>query len=128
MAKKVFYTIHYPFTNVDPNGFYIDLDSDKYKAIKSDLMHLIFTPKGVRYMLPNFGTNLMKQIFTPNDNITWNDIKVDIQTNVSEFLPTVTITTLEILPSEDGRGVNIKIGYDIDEGTFIVKDEIDYEV
>lgn len=128
MAKKIFYTIHYPFSNIDKNGFYVDLDSDKYKAIKSDLMHLIFTPKGVRYMLPEFGTNLMKKIFTPNDDITWSEIKEDIQINVSKFLPNITIKTLEITPTDNGRGVNVKIGYDIDEDTFIVKDEINYEI
>ena len=60
MSKKQYYSIHYPFTNESIEKTFVDLDSNSQKAIQSDIMHLIFTPKGQRIRNPEFGTNLVK--------------------------------------------------------------------
>ena len=117
--------IRFPFTAQDPEGFFVDLDYDPYKEIKSDLMHLIFTPKGQRLRMPTFGTNLIQYIFEPNDDKSYTDMKVELQESIKKFIPNVTITSLLVTGSTtDGYTANIQIKYDIDEGSFITSDSI----
>jgi len=117
--------IRFPFTAQDPEGFFVDLDYDPYKEIKSDLMHLIFTPKGQRLRMPTFGTNLIQYIFEPNDDKSYTDMKVEVQESIKKFIPNVTITSLLVTGSTtDGYTADIQIKYDIDEGSFITSDSI----
>ena len=73
-----FININYPFKN-STKGFFLDLNSDSSSAIKADLMHLILTIKGQRLYNPDFGTNLMRFIFEPEDGFTLGMIKEDIE-------------------------------------------------
>ena len=117
--------IRFPFTAQDPEGFFVDMDYDPYKEIKSDLMHLIFTPKGQRLRMPTFGTNLIQYIFEPNDDKSYTDMKVEVQESIKKFIPNVTITSLTVSGSTtDGYTADIQIKYDIDEGSFITSDSI----
>lgn len=117
--------IRFPFTAQDPEGFFVDMDYDPYKEIKSDLMHLIFTPKGQRLRMPTFGTNLIQYIFEPNDDKSYTDMKVEVQESIKKFIPNVTITSLLVTGSTtDGYTADIQIKYDIDEGSFITSDSI----
>jgi len=117
--------IRFPFTAQDPEGFFVDMEYDPYKEIKSDLMHLIFTPKGQRLRMPIFGTNLIRYIFEPNDDISYTDIKVELQESIKKFIPNVKITSLIVTNSTtENYTANIQIKYDIDEGSFITSDSI----
>ena len=50
-------------------------DLNTIKAIKADLMHLLLTRKGQRLYNPDFGTDLLKFIFEPEDGMTLDGIK-----------------------------------------------------
>ena len=80
MANGRYINIRYPFQNSD-KGFFLALNDINSDAIKSDLMHLILTRKGQRLYNPEFGTDLLRFIFEPQDVITLNMIKEEI-TNV----------------------------------------------
>jgi len=121
--------IRFPFTVKDEEGFFIDLEYDPYKEIKSDLMHLIFTPKGQRLRMPTFGTNLIRYIFDQNDEKSYTDMKVEIQESIKKFIPNVKITSLLVTNSTDENyTANIEIKYDIDEGSFVTSDSINTSV
>lgn len=121
--------IHFPFTAEDQEGFFVDMDYNPYKEIKSDLMHLIFTPKGTRLRMPTFGTNLIRQIFEPMDGKTYTDIKVEIQESIKKFIPNVNITELVVNKSETkGYVVDIEIKYIINEGAFVTQDKINISI
>ena len=65
-----FINIAFPFQE-SKRGFFVELNNSDKHAIKSDLMHLILTRKGERLYMPEFGTDLLKFIFEPNDNIIY---------------------------------------------------------
>lgn len=117
MAKIQYYGIHYPFTSTGLTKTFVDLDSDPQKAMQSDIMHLIFTPKGQRIRNPEFGTNLIQYLFNPNDNETWTDVKSEIKSAVSQFVPNVTLTDLNVYANGgDGHGLVAEISYSVNEG------------
>ena len=69
-----FINIDFPFKD-SPQGFLLNLNSDTQRAVKADLMHLLLTRKGQRLYNPNFGTDLIKFIFEPNDTLTRNQVQ-----------------------------------------------------
>ena len=73
MAEKRYINIDFPFSD-SPKGYYFKLNDNDRDAIKSDLLHLLLTNKGERLYMPDFGSDLRKYIFEPNDSIT-QDLK-----------------------------------------------------
>jgi phage baseplate assembly protein W len=128
MAKRKFYSIKYPFTAEDRYRLYVDLNKTKYDSIRSDITHLLFTPTGSRLRDPKFGSNLIKKIFMPSDDLTFDDIKAEIQGVVKEYIPHVTITSMTATPTDEGRGIRIKMDYKVDEGSFYVDDALDITI
>lgn len=122
MANGKYININYPFMN-SPKGFFLDLTSDENAAIKADLMHLILTRKGQRLYNPDFGTDLLRFIFEPNDNLTLSKIKEEIDTVVDKYLPNLKVTNLTVEPSElnDHLAV-VRIDYTITDDVFTSSD------
>ncbi len=85
-------------------------------AIRSNLLLLLLTEKGERYYYPDYGTNLLKFIFEPNDNITENDVSTDIKETVYKFIPYLTIKDIQFNRSENVLSVLIPFVYS--EGAF----------
>ena len=63
MALTQKYGIKYPFTNDNDDGTYIDLNKTFSDGIQSQVLHVIFTPKGQKLRDPDFGTDLIKYLF-----------------------------------------------------------------
>ena len=127
MAEK-FINIRFPFLD-SPKGFFLDLTKTDDEAIKSDLMHLILTNKGERFYNPEFGTNLRRYIFEPNDNITFSQIREEITDAVKKYLPNLTINEVIIEPSKDSEySTRIRIDYTISQDVFETKDFVDIQI
>jgi phage baseplate assembly protein W len=125
MSKKQYINIRYPFTAQDDEHYFVDLDSDSQRAMRNDILHVIFTPKGQRIRMPEFGTNLIKFIFEPNDNDNWSDIKDEIKRAVSLFVPNVILDDINVYNKQgEESGVYVQIKYSVDEGAFIRTDTI----
>ena len=90
MANGKYINIDYPFKN-SPKGFFLNLNSDDRAAIKADLMHLILTRRGQRLYNPDFGTDLLRFIFEPDDSLTLGQIKEEITNSVKKYLPNLQI-------------------------------------
>lgn len=110
--------IKFPF-NDSVKGFFLDMTEDDNAAIKSNLMHLLMTAKGERYYLPQFGTDLRKHIFEPNDSITQSEIKQSINEDIKTYLPNLTVTDVKVKKKDNSDyATEITIQYIINEGAF----------
>ena len=117
--------LRFPFTAKDSEAFFIDADYNPYAEIKSDFIHLLFTPKGQRLRNPSFGTRLLEYIFEPNDSKTYTDIKLEMQEVVKRYFPGLTILDLIVLKNtNEVYGANVELKYEIDEGSFKTFDSI----
>ncbi len=123
MAKR-FINIEFPFQD-SKDGFFLNMNSIDSKAIRSDLMHLILTRKGERLYNPEFGTDLLRFIFEPNDTSTYSDIKLDIQTTVKRFIPNLSVDDITIEASEEYEyKATVRIDYTITDDVFSESDFI----
>jgi phage baseplate assembly protein W len=122
MANGVFININYPFKD-SRKGFFLDLNSDENAAIKADLMHLILTRKGQRLYNPDFGTDLLKFIFEPEDGMTLNAIKEEITFVVKKYLPKLKITEIIVEQSTESEyAAVVRIDYTITDDVFSMSD------
>lgn len=124
-AAKKYYGVRFPFTAKDDEKFYIDMEFDPYAEVKSDLIHLLFTPVGQKLRDPSFGTKLIDYLFEPNDQKTYTDIKIEMQEVVKKYFPGVTILELTATQNPDEiHGAKVNIKYEIDEGEYKTFDTI----
>jgi phage baseplate assembly protein W len=122
MANGRFININYPFKDSN-KGFFLDLNDDENQAIKADLLHLILTRRGQRLYKPDFGTDLLKFIFEPEDGMTLAGIKQEIKTVVNKYLPQLDIGEMTIEEStEDEYAAILTIKYTINDGVFETSD------
>lgn len=77
-----------------------------FELVKEDLLNHIFTRKGERVMMPNFGTRIPEMIFEPLDDITIDIINEDL-TNVFSFDPRVRTLKLQVVPDHDNNAINV---------------------
>lgn len=117
MALTQKYGIKYPFTANNDDGTYIDLNNTLAEGVKSQVMHVIFTPKGQKLRDPDFGTNLVKYIFNPSDALTFNDIKSEITAQINKYVPSVEFRDVSIYNDESGdNGIIVMVEYGIKRG------------
>ena len=122
MANGKYININYPFKDSN-KGFFLDLTSDDNSAIKADLMHLILTRKGQRLYNPDFGTDLLRFIFEPNDGLTLNGIKEEITNVVKKYLPNLQINEVSVTESEESEyAAVVRIDYTITDNVFETTD------
>jgi phage baseplate assembly protein W len=119
MAENSKYiNIDFPFQD-SKEGFFLNLNNVDSKAIRADLMHLLLTRRGERLYNPEFGTDLMRFIFEPNDNLTYSDIKLDIQTTVKKYIPNLNVDNITVETSEENEyKANVRIDYTITDDVF----------
>lgn len=123
MAKK-FINIHYPFKD-SSKGFFLELNDNDADAIKSDLLHIILTRKGQRLYKPEFGTDLLKFIFEPEDGMTLAAIKSEITDEVRKYLPQLRIDNVSIEEStDDEHAAILTINFTITDSIFETSDTV----
>lgn len=121
MTKK-FININYPFKNSD-KGFFVDLTNIDAQAVKADLLHLLLTRKGQRLYMPDFGTDLLRYIFEPEDGITLDKIKEEVKVAVKKYLPNLSINNISVTPSDNSDyAATIRIDYTITDDVFDIND------
>ena len=74
--------------------------------IKSNLINLLLTNKGERIMNPEFGADLKIVLFEGITEDTSDIIRNLISTNVSIFIPEVTVTNINIIKQEDQHTIS----------------------
>lgn len=101
MANYQFYGLKFPFTSNKERNDFVDLNYTNLEYVKSQIMHVLFTPKGSKIHDPLFGTDLIKYIFEENDSITWNSIKNECKAAISTYVKNCTLNNLEVVKSDD---------------------------
>jgi phage baseplate assembly protein W len=117
MAVTQKYGIKYPFTSDNDDGTYIDLNKTYADGIKSQVLHVIFTPKGQKLRDPEFGTDIIRYIYSPSDYLTFNSVKNEISEKINKYVPSVTFRDISIYDSEDeDNGIIVMIEYSVAKG------------
>ena len=125
MAKQQYYGIRYPFTSTDSDIFYVDVNYTLMGKVRSQLMHVIFTPKGQKIRDPEFGTDLIKFIFENNDSATWEGIKTEVASVVNKYTTNITLHDINVLKGEeDPSQVFVRLDYSVKEGNKETKDSV----
>lgn len=110
--NKQLYGIKFPLSDESNKLTFFDMNEKKEDSIKSMILHIVLTPKGQRLRQPNFGTELIKYIFQPNDSNTWDSIKDEIRKQISFYLPNVHLDTINIAKkNDDEHSVYVEIVY-----------------
>ena len=109
--------IKYPFTTDNDDGTYIDLNKTYGEDIQSQVLHVIFTPKGQKLRDPDFGTDLIKYIFSQSDSATFGSIKGEISSQIAKYVPEVEFRDISIYNSEgDDNGIIVMVEYGVKQG------------
>lgn len=115
MAKTQKYGIAFPITIKSMDKTMLDLNKTRAEMVKSEIMHLLFTPKGQRLRSPNFGSRLIQFIFNPNDQDTWTDIVSEFKDMVKQWVPYCQIKDMTTDISPDGDGILVQVRYSVTE-------------
>jgi len=78
------------------------------ELIKQDLIYHLFTRRGERVMMPDFGTDLQDMVFEPNDPITQDRISSEIQA-VIDHDPRVELIRSVVDVDEDNHTISVEV-------------------
>lgn len=112
MANGITYGINFPFLQ-SPKGDYLKLTETTDEEIRTDLIHLLLTRRGSRYFLPDFGTRLYEYIFEPLDGGTFEEIRAEIEEQVSTYIPNLTINSITVEPYTESGDVVGQLDYEL---------------
>lgn len=113
MPKTQLYGIKFPINVDSDDKTLFDLNKNRVEKINSEIMHLIFTPKGQRLRSPEFGTRLIQYIFNPSDSQTWDDIVHEIKEAVKMWIVGCNVNDVELKEIDNGLGLAVKIIYSL---------------
>jgi len=117
MARIQKYGIKYPFENKNNDNVYIDLNDSTKDELKSQVLHVLFTPKGQRLRDPNFGTDLTKYLFEQMDSVTDDNIIKSISMDLKAYVPSVNLDKIVINKDEnDDKNRILIIHYSVSNG------------
>ena len=120
MAETRYINIDFPFRD-SKKGFYFKLNDNDTDAIRSDLLHLLLTNKGERLYMPDFGSDLRKYIFEPNDQITHDKIKDSLNETIKKYIPNLLVNEITFRNDEIEELIIVDLKYTVTEGTFSVR-------
>jgi len=126
------YNVRFPLRDDNDKNTYFQLNQITKDAFVSDLLLLLLTEKGERYYNPNYGTNLLKYIFEPNDDLTAQEVEQDIKNTVSLYIPSLKIKSVQFNRLVDDQGnsisenqLNVHIEFTYSEDAFSENGELD---
>jgi phage baseplate assembly protein W len=107
------YGIKFPITVISDEKSLFDTNFLLSDAVNSEIFHVIFTPKGQRLRDPEFGTNLIKFIFDPNDMQTWDGVVSEVKEAITRYVPNCKLNDINVLEGDDGSGLYVSIEYSV---------------
>ena len=126
------YNIKYPLQDNVETNTYFKMSTVTKDAFSSDLLLLLLTQKGERYYEPDYGTDLLKYIFEPNDNLTAADVEQEIKRIVSLYIPALKINQITFNWKTDDNNqpigenqLNVNIKFTFSEDAFTENGELD---
>ena len=127
--NKQYFGIKYPFRRDDFQHFFVDVNNNRKEKVRSQLMHIVFTPKGQRLRLPQFGTNLIKYIFDQDDSITWEAVKNEVSDAVRRWSNNLVINNIQVVKNEEDESeIFVRLDYGVVEGNKVTNDSVVVQV
>mgnify|MGYP002523995354 CR=1 FL=1 len=129
MAKKQFFGVKFPFLADNERHFYVAANETVADKVKSQLMHIVFTPKGQRIMMPEFGTDLIKYIFDQNDDVTWEAVKMEVSDAVTRWSNNLSLRDISVVKNEEDESqIFVRLDYSVTEGIKVTNDSVVVEI
>ena len=129
MAKRQYMGIKYPFRTDGFQRFFVDANNTPMEKARSEIMHIVFTPKGQRIRCPEFGTDLIKFIFDPNENVTWEAVKNEVSESVGRWAKNITLNNIQVVKNEEDESeIYVRLDYSVSEGNKTTNDSIVVQV
>ena len=129
MAKIQHFGIKYPFRTDGFQHYFIDTNDTLRDKARSELMHIVFTPKGQRIRNPEFGTDLIKFIFDPNEQVTWEAVKNEVSESVNRWANNITLRDIQVVKNEEDESeIYVRLDYSISDGNKTTNDSIVVQV
>jgi phage baseplate assembly protein W len=124
MAKAI--NIKFPIEDDVEKNILFKQNNVSKDALVSNLLLLLLTEEGERFYMSDYGMNLKKYIFEPNDQLTESDITQEIRDRVKRFIPQLTITNVQFFRSDtdiDGNPlveneIKAQVDFTYDNDTF----------
>ena len=114
------YGIKFPFTIRNNDNVFLDLNNNLHEKVASEIAHVILTPKKTRLRMPDFGTDLIRYIFSPNDDLFWGDIESEIRGAVNKYVPEGVLEKVEVFQSEDDDNtILLSVNFGVKKGNTI---------
>lgn len=117
MAVIQKYGIKYPFSSDNEDNVFMDVNGTVLDGLKSQVLHVIFTPNGQKLRDPDFGTNLISYLFSQNDDRTMSDVKTEVSTQLKKVIPNIDLEDISAVadPSTD-HGLIVTVSYTVRTG------------
>ena len=112
MARTQKFGIAFP-CQIKSGKYLLDMNMTRADEVKSQLVHLIFTPEGQKLRDPLFGTKLIQYLFEPNGQQTWDDIVLEVKEKVRRYVSNCEVDNVEVEEFDDNRGLNVKLQYSL---------------
>lgn len=117
MALTQRFGVKYPFSSNNLDEIYIDLNETLTDKVKSEVLHVLFTPKGQKLRNPDFGTDLIKYLFDPKDDTSFESVKSSIKMDIGKYVKNIEFDDIRILQDEqDERGIIVVVEYSVVKG------------
>ena len=81
--------------------------------IKANMINYLLTNKGERVFRPDFGADLRALLFEQILDVTTDDLKSNIQADISQFFPNVEVVEIEFNNQPDENTINFTLKYRI---------------
>ena len=72
--------------------------------------------------MPDFGSDLKKFIFQPNDNITHSEIKDNLNETIKRYIPNLVVDSIDFKKNEIEELIIVELKYTVIDGTFASSD------
>lgn len=106
----------------DGKSGYFEQSTDSFTAYRMNIVNLLRTRQGERRMNPTFGCRLWNVVFEPNDDFIAQKVETIIKEDVSQWIPGITVTAVEVKYLNDDQSVDLR---DIYKLYIVVKFVID---
>ena len=81
--------------------------------IKANMINYLLANKGERVFRPDFGADLRALLFEQILDVTTDDLKTNIQSDISQFFPNVEVVEIEFNNQPDENTINFTLKYRI---------------
>lgn len=118
--------IKFPVEDDPINNFFLKRNRTTKEALISNLNLLLLTNKWERYFNPQYGSDLLRFIFEPNDNNVRDQLDREIKDMVQKYIPQLFIENIEfIVPDTDiEHRLEIIIDFTFTDDVFVERDRI----